>query len=352
MIRDSRYWPSVFGLSVLASILGAQTFAPVGFAQAENFDRVSRINGEPTGSAGLTYFNAENCEDAAGTTYDLTLDDAEGVNQAFLWAGIENAGCEQFANRSDLSSTCREVAGNPRVVVNATMADLTLGALVDTGIVDCENTALTGEVYWIYSFRSEDPGSTDVATEGYGIAPIVVDVVPPAELNITSAPEQTGSVFSVSWSTPIDAPNLERYNLYASSDDDAEDALSRDPVATAPRNSTSISVSAEALGLDDGEEAYLFVTAVDEAAVTAGGGNEGPPSVATRGIAGAGGTGGAGGDAGGGGDGAAGVGGSETPDGGGGGGCSAARTSPIGAAASLLGFIVAALWVRKRFRIT
>ena len=44
-------------------------------------------------------------------------------------------------------------------------------------------------------------------------------------------------------------------------------------------------MSANQLGLETGEEIYLFVTAVDFAAVTVGNGNEGPLSESTLGIA-------------------------------------------------------------------
>jgi hypothetical protein len=62
---------------------------------------------------------------------------------------------------------------------NATVFDLTLQELVDTGIVDCNNTALEGQPYEIYSFRNEDPGGTDVLPDGYGVAPFKVDVTLP-----------------------------------------------------------------------------------------------------------------------------------------------------------------------------
>ena len=55
-----------------------------------------------------------------------------------------------------------------------TVFDLTLQELVDTGIVDCNNTAPQGQTYEIYSFRDEDPGGNDVALEGYGVAPFKV----------------------------------------------------------------------------------------------------------------------------------------------------------------------------------
>jgi hypothetical protein len=117
--------------------------------------------------AGTVYFNAENCADAANTVFDLTLANADGVTQVYLWAGIENAGCEQVSNRSDALDVCREVAGNPQTVGdNTTVFGLTLQELIDTGIVDCNNPAPQGQPYEIYSFRNQDPGGSDVPLEG------------------------------------------------------------------------------------------------------------------------------------------------------------------------------------------
>jgi hypothetical protein len=143
---------------------------------AQEQDAITCINGEaPTTDAGTVYFNAENCADAANTVYDLTLANADGVTRVYLWAGIENAGCEQVSNRSVVLEVCREVAGGPQTVGDkATVFDLTLQDLVDTGIVDCNNTVPEGQLYEIYSFRNEDPGGNDVALEGYGVAPFKV----------------------------------------------------------------------------------------------------------------------------------------------------------------------------------
>lgn len=266
--------------------VGLLAVAAPAFAQSEQMDIVTRIDGEATDNVVDKYFNAENCADPASILYDLTLVNAGGVSQAHLWAGTQNAGCEQVSNRSDQLDICRAIAGNPQTVGdNATMVDLSLQALVDTGIVDCENTAREGQTYWIYSFRNEDPGGSDVSNDGFGVAPFIVDVTPPDELNITSAPEQTGSTFSVGWDRPVDSQAIAQYRLYASATDDADAAFAGGVQATADQNATSVSVSASALGLAAGDEIYLFVSAVDQAAVTIGNGNEGPLSVSTKGIA-------------------------------------------------------------------
>jgi hypothetical protein len=133
---------------------------------AQEQDAITCINGEaPTTDAGTIYFNAENCANAANTVYDVTLANAGGVTRIYMWVGVQNGDCQLNDNRTDLQLLCRPMASsNPRTVGtvgdNATVFDLTLQELVDTGIVDC--TALEGQHYEIYSFRNEDPGGTDV----------------------------------------------------------------------------------------------------------------------------------------------------------------------------------------------
>jgi hypothetical protein len=170
----------------------------------------------------------------------------------------------------------------PRVVgANATITSLTLQELVDTGIVDCENTALTGTPYQVYSFRNQDPGGTDVSVDGYGTAPFVVDVTPPAQLVITSDLEQDGTSFTISWEQAADFTKIEEYRLYRSSSPDPASAVDTG-IVNGQGLDTSISVTASELGLSIGDEAYLFVTAVDMASVVPGNGNEGERSEATR----------------------------------------------------------------------
>ncbi len=253
-------------------------------AQTEQLDAITRIDGQSlTTDAADVYFNAEQCAAAATTRYDLTLIMGAGVSQAYLWAGTEQAGCEQVSNRTDQTELCREVSGNPQTVGdNATMFDLTLQNLVDTGVVDCENTSLQGQPYWLYSFRNDNPGGNDVPVTGYGIAPFIVDVTPPQQLSITSEAVQEGSSFNITWNTPTDSQFIAQYKLYTNTIDDPETATF-DGI-TANQNATGISVSAAQLGLAEGDDIYLFVSAVDFAAVNIGDGNEGPLSVSTRGV--------------------------------------------------------------------
>jgi len=265
------------------SVAFAALAAP-GLAQ-DQADAITQINGESlTTDVATVYFNAENCADASNTVFDLTLVNGSGVTQAYLWAGIENAGCERETNRTDQTLRCRPLAGNPQVVGdNATISNLTLQQLVDTGVVDCENSALEGQPFTVYTFRNEDPGGNDVASDGYGVAPFRVDVTPPMQLSITSALEQEGSSFNIAWTTPTDSQSIAQYRLYVANVDDPEAATFAN--VTAGQNARSLSVSASQLGLQTGEEIYLFVSAVDFAAVTVGNGNEGPLSEATLGIA-------------------------------------------------------------------
>jgi hypothetical protein len=164
---------------------------------------------------------------------------------------------------------------------NATVTDLLLDELVATGIVDCNNTALEGQTFEIYSFRNEAPGGNDVLPADYGIARFIVDVTPPEQLTLTSASEQTGSTFTISWDAPLDSNSIAQYKLYEGTSEDPATAVFTD--ITAGQNEKDISVSAAQLNLDPiaGDSTYLFVSAVDMAAVTIGNGNEGPLSVVT-----------------------------------------------------------------------
>ena len=261
--------------------------ASTGVAQTEQADAITKINGETlTADVTKVYFNAVNCADPATTTFDLTLANGDGVQQAFLWAGTENAGCELETNRTDQTLRCRPVDGNPRTVGdNATIFNLTLQELVDTEVVDCENTSLEGAPFSIYAFRNEDPGGENVTFEGYGVAPFRVDVTPPDQLTLTSAPVQEASSFEVAWASPTDSQRIPQYRFYAAATDNPDAAVANGILKTAGIDKKSFSVSIGELNLVPGEEIYLFASAVDEAAVTIGNGNQGPLSDSTLGIA-------------------------------------------------------------------
>ena len=257
--------------------------APAALAQETQVDAITKIDGEtPTSDAATVYFNAAQCADAAFIAYDVTLANGDGVTQVYMWAGVQNGNCNENDKRTNEQLLCRPMASsNPRTVGdNATVSDLLLDELVATGVVDCNNTALEGQPFEIYSFRNEDPGGNDVLPADYGIASFVVDVTPPEQLSLTSASEQTGSTFTISWTTPIDSNSIAQYNLYQG--DSADPSTATSTGVTAGQNSKSISVSAAALGLASEESTYLFVTAVDMAAVTIGDGNEGALSEATQ----------------------------------------------------------------------
>jgi len=269
-------------LFLFTLIAALYVLAPAGLAQETQIDAITKIDGEvPTSSAATVYFNAAHCADAAVTVYDLTLVNGDGVTQVYMWASVQNGNCNENDKRTDQQELCRPMASsNPRTVGdNATLTDLLLDELVSTGVVDCNNTALEGQPYEIYSFRGEDPGGNDVLPEGYGIASFTVDVTPPEELTITSATTQQGSTFTISWSTPTDSNSIAQYKLYEG--DTTDPAAASDTGVTASQNAKSISVAATSLGLATGASTNLFVSAVDMAAVTIGDGNEGPLSEAT-----------------------------------------------------------------------
>lgn len=267
----------------LSTLLAAVTvLTPGALAQGTQADAITEINGETqTSDVATVYFNAENCADAANTLYSLRLANGDGVAQVYMWAGVQNGNCNENDNRTDLQNLCRPmVMSNPRTVSdNATVIDLTLQELVDTGVVDCNNTALEGQPFEIYSFRNQDPGGNDVLPEGYGVAPFTVDVTPPDELIITSSLEQLGSTFTISWSTPIDSNSIAQYKLYGGATSDPSSAT--DTGVTAGQNAKSITVSASQLALATNASTYLFVSAIDMASVRIGNGNEGELSEAT-----------------------------------------------------------------------
>jgi hypothetical protein len=267
----------------LSTLLAAlPMLAPPAFAQATMVDAITKIDGEtPTSSAATVYFNAQQCADASFTLYDVTLVNGDGVTQIYMWAGVQNGNCNENDKRTDQQLLCRPMASsNPRTVGdNATVTDLLLEELVATGVVDCNNTALEGQPFEIYSFRNEDPGGNDVLPEGYGIASFTVDVTPPQQLSLTSAATQQGSTFTISWTTPTDSNSIAQYKLYQG--DSTDPAGATNTGVTAGQNAKSISVAATSLGLATEASTNLFVSAVDMAAVTIGDGNEGPLSEAT-----------------------------------------------------------------------
>lgn len=264
---------AVFAMSICAT------------AQAQQSDRVNRIDGFVLDATEDAWFNEDQCADPSNTTYQLRISTQTGasVTNVYLWAGRENGECNLNDNRTDIQENCREIAGNPRTVEpDNLISNLTLQELVDTGVVACDTSGLEGTPYEIFAFRNSDPGSTDVPEGDFGISPIIVDVTPPAALNINSDVTQVGSNFSIQWTRPTD--NIWIYRFYENDVDDAETATLLENV-TAGQNETSKTISAANLGMGVGDTRYLYVAAQDRAFIEssgANGGNLGPLSVGTQ----------------------------------------------------------------------
>lgn len=270
------------GASFFAAILIASLSTT---ARAQQADRINRIDGFVLEATEDAWFNAEQCADPSSTTYELRITTGAGVavTQVYLWAGREQGNCQEFENRMTTSESCREMAGNPRTVEpDNLISGLTLQELLDTGVVTCDTSGLQGTPYEIFAFRNSDPGSTDVPGTDYGIAPIIVDVAPPAELSITNNLTQVGQSFGISWTRPTD--NIWIYRFYESDVDDPETARLIQNI-TAGQNETSQTIRASDLGMEVGDTKYIFVAAQDRAFIEssgANGGNLGPLSVGTQ----------------------------------------------------------------------
>lgn len=266
-------------LSTLAAAL--TVLAPAALAQL--VDRVNQIDGAVLEAEEIAYFNAEQCSVPAATTYEIRLATEAGtaVNRVYLWAGKQNGECNLNSNRTDITANCREIAGNPRTVdIDSLISGLTLQELIDTSVVGCDSSGLEGTPYEIFAFRDDDPGSTDVLPEDYGISDLTVDVTPPDELSVTNPDTLVGQSFVISWTRPTD--QIEFYRFYRSDVDDPASATLLN--VTAGENATSQTITAQGLGLAPGETTYLYVSAIDKAFQIAsnGIGNEGPLSVSTQ----------------------------------------------------------------------
>jgi|GEM_PF-1738833 len=269
----------LFLLTLIAPSLGLSQNA---FAQDRDpslSDLIISIDGEVFVSVDQTrYFNAVNCEDPSTTTFQVRIDNAAGnrVNQVYVWVGQANANCNRGENRTDVTSNrCQPVAGGAAqtVDVNNTLNGLTLADLTDTDteIVDCANTALQGQPYNLFVFRTP-PGAVDVPPDQFGIADFYVDVTPPNPPVLRNSSPGLGESFVLEWQQPTD--NIQNYLFYRS-DDGNPDTATQIEGATADLNSTSMGFTASGLGLALGESTTLYVSAVDKASVIPGEGNQG-----------------------------------------------------------------------------
>ncbi|MBW1757774.1 MAG: hypothetical protein JRJ80_16605 [Deltaproteobacteria bacterium] len=244
--------------------LGTLAVLTANTGTAQPPDRISSINGGPI-LGPLAYFNAAHCADPANTVYDLAIVAGGFVRRAYVWVGAEPANCHLGERRTNTPDACVALPGNPLAIDERSrvIEGLSLQDLIDTGVVDCENSATDGELFQFYSFRSEAPGSGDVDVNRYKVADFVVDVVPPEQLVITSPLEQTGLDFVIEWETPSDVESISFFGLYASNREDPSAAVANGLVDTAPSTNLSASIRVEQLDLVRGDEVLLYVAAID-----------------------------------------------------------------------------------------
>ncbi len=268
-----------FFLLALGAALRA--FAPTSFAQAT--DLITTINDETfLSDTQERFFNAANCADPAATTFQDRIVTTPGtsVTQVYLWVGGQKSECNKEANRTDITANrCRAVLAEAAQTVDANnlLNGLTLADLTDTGLVDCTNTALQGQPYELYAFRSTPPGAVDVPPEGYGVAAFKVDVTPPNPPQVKTDPPGLGESFNMTWPQPTD--NLQLYRFYRNDLEDNPATATLIDGLTGSLNATSQGFTASgsganALGLALGESTFLYATAVDKASVEPGFGNE------------------------------------------------------------------------------
>lgn len=244
--------------------LGTLAVLTANTGTAQPPDRISSINGGPI-LGPLAYFNAAHCADSANTVYDLAIVAGGFVRRAYVWVGAEPANCHLGERRTNTPDACVALPGNPLAIDERSrvIEGLSLQDLIDTGVVECENSATDGELFQSYSFRSEAPGSGDVDVNRDKVADFVVDVVPPEQPVITSPLEQTGLDFVIEWETPSDVESISFFGLYASNREDPSAAVANGLVDTAPSTNLSASIRVEQLDLVRGDEVFLYVAAID-----------------------------------------------------------------------------------------
>ncbi|MDH3844182.1 MAG: hypothetical protein OES69_09610, partial [Myxococcales bacterium] len=206
------------------------------------------------------------------TTFEIRLQQSTALGtDVFLWVGGENAGCERPENRNETMGTCGQVEGSPFQLGTdfPGQISLTLQALLDaragtTELVLCETSGLSGTPYEIFAFR-QAPGSDLVDPSNYGISTFTIDVQPPNQPIVDTAPQRQFN-FNITWSDPNPVDKIQLWSFWFSSTDDPATATQLS--ITAPLSERSQTISATTLGLGPGESGFVFVNAFDQAFVS------------------------------------------------------------------------------------
>ena len=219
------------------------------------------------GDSGVTTAATQK-DDPSEVTFTIRLN--EDAGEAYLWVGAQGAMCNVLANRNETQGICAEIPGNPRQVGQDNLiSGLTLQDLLDARaganqIVTCDSSGLAGTPFEIFAFRNDAFAGTDA--ESYGIAEFSVDVTAPNAPNVDTTPQQQAN-FTISWSQPDPPDDIQSWELFSSDTEDAATATSLGITTTRP-DARSLSVSADLLGLAEGESAFVFAAAYDSAFVS------------------------------------------------------------------------------------
>jgi hypothetical protein len=149
-------------------------------------------------------------------------------------------------------------------------------------IATCDSSGISGTKYQIFVFR-EAP-SSDIGPERYGVAEFWIDVENPAPPNVNTN-QQEQSTFTVRWSTPDPPDDIQAWELWYSTP--SSPTPQKTSANTTAPDARELSITAEELGLREGESATLYARNYDMAFVSDPfGGNQselsdGVPVVAT-----------------------------------------------------------------------
>jgi hypothetical protein len=227
--------------------------------------------GGAAGAGGVSGLSATVLKAPQDVSFEIRLDQTVALSGGvFLWVGSAGAQCETLEERNETQGQCAEVpGGNPRPVgSNFLITDLVLQDLLDasaggTDIVTCDSSGLQGTEYQIFVFRDAPSGT--VGMDSYGVATFWVDVDAPAAPVVDTSPQRQTS-FGISWAEPDPPDLIQFWNFYSSPNNDASTAQ---PLGiTAELSARSATISAQDMNLAEGDTAYIFMNAFDQAFVS------------------------------------------------------------------------------------
>ncbi len=197
-----------------------------------------------------------------------------GITYVDAWIGDANKDCStEAARQTGMSRTCKNLDVNPATNGTATSAiTILLSDLADLDGSLCDSTVATGETYRLWLLATNSTETTGpITTAQYVYVTFKVDVTPPTAPTPESANESGDSSIPVSWSAST-AQGVLTFNLYVDatvtscSEDgqwSAGEAPPSDQEPNATSTGTSGSVNSSSAGLEIGESALVYITALD-----------------------------------------------------------------------------------------